>query len=209
MRKHPHAPKSNAGFSIIESLIALSVISIAVVAANKQFIDNRDATAIRKARAMFDRDMVRAMLLTRENNVCEKLNIMGLPMPGINNEIKLKTLTYDGVPYFEVDAAPTNMKTKLYRIKDIKLVQTSIQFGVTPKRARAQIEFTAAFYSTKGDELKLSGARKDKDTKSRAEIIIASRDGTTIDSCYGVFSRRITCNDENKTYSPEEDPSCK
>ena len=201
---------TQSGFGIIEALVALAAISLIVVAVNKQFLGNRENTAIRKARALFDVDMVRLMMVTEENNVCERLNILGLKMPGRNNKIDLDRLTYGSEVLFErhsVSKAPHKDKA-LYRITSIRLEQTSEQFGIAPKRARAEIQLEAAFFTPSGQEIKLGDARKDIDSKGFADIIITSDDGATIDSCYGIFSRRIACTDEKKTYNPEGDPSC-
>lgn len=201
---------AQSGFGIIEALVALAAISLIVVAVNKQFLGNRENTAIRKARALFDVDMVRLMMVTEENNVCERLNIIGRPMPGRGNKVDLDRLTYGSEVLFERHAVSkaTHKDKALYRIKTIKLEQTSDQFGIIPKRARAEIQLEAAFFNPNGQEIKIGDARRDMDTKGFADIIIASRDGAIIDSCYGIFSRRIACTDENKTYNPEGDPSC-
>lgn len=212
MRYNRLAPKSlaQAGFGIIEALIALAAISMIAVAINKQFLGNRENTAIRKARTLFDADLIRLMMVTEENSVCERLNIIGLPMPGVNGAINLPRILYGNQVLLETHAASVapNKDKALYRIERITLRQTSNRFGIRPRRARATIELEARFFNTRGQEIALGPDRKARDTLGYAEIIIAAQNGSTIDSCYGIYSRRIACNDENRIYNPEGDPSC-
>jgi hypothetical protein len=211
----PGAPDQNrqAGFGIIESLLVLLVISAVAAGLSQYFLSSKDQVLYRKARLAFEEDMLRLMMITEENSVCEHLSFVGsarLQLTGGRGGVRLNsidTLKFDGAPVLKVE------RQKRYEVKSIELMQESIVYASYPSRARGSIVVKVEFL----DKNKVPIVFKDADGNptdapktGRIDVILASDQtaGGVITSCYGAFSRKISCKDGNGTYNPEATPNC-
>lgn len=198
--------QGQAGFGIIESLIVLLIISAVAAGLSQYFLSSKDQVIYRKARLGFEEDMLRLMMITEENSVCEHLsfvNSANLQLTGGAGGVRLanlKILNFDGAPVLKVE------KKKRYEVKSIELMQESIVYASYPSRARASLVVKVEFLDKNGDPIPL----KDEQKLGRVDIILASDQsaGGQITSCYGTFSRKISCHDGNGKYNPEATPNC-
>jgi type II secretory pathway pseudopilin PulG len=196
---------AESGFGIIESMVALAAILIVGTILNTVFVGSADVLVYRKSRLLFEEKLLQLMVVTEENNVCEHLNIVqgGFFAKSAPGDViaTLNNINVDGQNLIEVG------RKGLFEIKKIEVIQDSITFGVNPVRARAKIVVTAEFFESK-DKTK-PVARVPLDQKTGGVVIMVAMDGSNrINSCYGTFSRRISCIDANGVYNPEKKPNC-
>lgn len=196
-----------AGFGIIESLIVLLVISAVAAGLSQYFLSSKDQILYRKARLGFEEDMLRLMMITEENTVCEHLSFVNngasLQLTGGKGGVRLasiKSLKFDGAPVLEVE------KKKRYEVKSIELMQESIVYAGYPSRARGSLVIKVEFLDKNGDPMPL----KEDQKLGRVDVILASDQTAAglITSCYGTFSRKISCLDGNGKFNPEATPNC-
>ncbi len=194
---------SESGFGIVESLVVLALIVTVIVMLNSYFTGTRDQLILQKARLEFEEEILRLMMITEENSVCEHLNFIdkvSLQIKPGSVLASFKKLELDGNPILEVK------KKKRFEVKSIELLQDSIYYAINPTRVRGSIRIKSEFYD-RFDKPLLS-VPEDKKT-AYVDIILASDTGDKISSCYGSFSRRIACRDGNGLYNPEVQPNCK
>lgn len=190
------------GFGILESIVVLAVVMGITVSLNSYFTGNRDMLTYQKARLELEEDLLRLMMITEENSVCEHLNFVGrVTLKSKAGDIiaKLNKLELKGVPVIEVK------KKKRYEVKAIEILQDSVFYAVAPKRVRGSIRITTEFFDRYGKVIPSVPVEK---KSSFIDIILASDNGSTVSSCYGSFSRRISCRDGNGLYNAEAQPNC-
>lgn len=192
------------GFGILESIVVLAVIMGITVSLNSYFTGSRDQLTYQKARLELEEDLLRLMMITEENSVCEHLSFVNKVNLGTKSGdvlAKLDKLELDGTPVIEVKKA----KNKRYEVKSIDLMQDSVFYAVAPTRVRGSIRIRTEFYDRYGKPIPSIPEEK----KSQyIDIILASESGSVITSCYGSFSRRIACRDGNGLYNAEAQPNC-
>ncbi|MES2744544.1 MAG: hypothetical protein V4655_03915 [Bdellovibrionota bacterium] len=194
--------RGEEAFGILESLVVLALIMTVIVSLNQYFIGSRDQVLYQKARLDFEEDILRLMMITEENSVCEhlsfinKVNLGSAPRTVL---AKLSSIELDGMPIIEVK------KKKRYEVKSIELMQDSIFYAVAPTRVRGSIRIKTEYYDRYNKPIASVPEHK---KQAYVDIILASDSGGPITSCYGSFSRRIACKDGNGLYNAEAQPNC-
>lgn len=197
-------PSSESGFGIIDSLIALAIMSVFLMFFGLNFVSKKDQVAIEEARIQFDGLIAKVLITTEDNAVCDRLNI-------INSEYRMADAS--GVTLYSTNALRLG-GTELIkvgtegrvRLKKIELVQMSRVFGVMPRRAKAQIRLTAEYLDREGRVMKNV---PQADTVGLVELMIEGLDDNIVRSCYGRFSERIKCLDMRGSYSLDREPNCR
>ncbi|RYZ60785.1 MAG: type II secretion system protein, partial [Proteobacteria bacterium] len=118
-----------SGFGIIESLVVLALIVTVIVSLNSYFTGTRDQLSLQKARLEFEEEILRLMMVTEENNVCEHLSFV--------NTVDLKILPGTVLGTFKkIDLAGNPVlevrKKKRFEVKSIELIQDSIFYAINP-----------------------------------------------------------------------------
>ena len=201
--RHTNPRFAQSGFGIIEALVVLLLIAGAAAGLGRFFLSSKDMVLNQQARLAFEEDLLRLMMITEENSVCEHLNLVssGFKLqPGSQVAIgKIPVLEFDQVTMAKVG------KDRRYGIKSIELIQLSREYGTNPRRARGSIVIVPEFYEKDGITVK-KGSKLP--TRGNIDVIIAADPGGLITSCYGTFSRKISCLDGNGTFNPEATPNC-
>jgi hypothetical protein len=202
LRNRTGKGRGEEAFGILESLVVLALILTVVVSLNWYFVKGRDQLVYQKARLEFEEDILRLMMITEENAVCEHLSFINnvkLALAPHTVLAKLDRIELYGTPVLEVK------KKKRYEVKSIELVQESIFYAIAPTRVRGRIIVRSEFYDRYGKPVASVPAEK---KMAFVDIILASDTGGPVTSCYGSFSRRIACRDGNGLYNAEAKPNC-
>lgn len=190
------------GFGILESLVVLALILSVTAGLNSYFVGSRDQLTYQKARLEFEEEILRLMMITEENSMCEHLSFIGkvnlATDPG-SVLASLPKLEVDGHTILEVK------KKKRYEVKSIDLMQDSIFYAIAPTRVRGSIRIKTEYFDRFGKPVTSIPEEK---KAAFVDIILASDTGGPITSCYGSFSRRIACRDGNGLYNAEAQPNC-
>lgn len=202
-RNADSGPSDQSGFGIIESIVVLALILSVTAGLNSYFVGSRDQLTYQKARLEFEEEILRLMMVTEENSMCEHLSFIGKVKLAEKPGTVLATfpkLELAGNTVLEVK------KKRRYEVRSIELLQDSVFYAIAPTRVRGSIRIKTEFFDRFGKPV----ASIPEEKKSAfVDIILASDTGSgPITSCYGSFSRRIACRDGNGLYNAEAQPNC-
>ncbi len=193
------------GFGIIEAVVVMAAVLAIIVYMGQTFVSRKQFIAQQSAALHFQEDLERLFLVTEENSVCEKLNFVG--KASLAGGAQTTIAKYDEISLSGMPVIKTGLYG-FYRIKEIELKQESIVFAHNPERAKARIYVRAEFFAPDKKTIVAEGKGSPAPREMFVELVVASDSGSTIDSCYGTFSRRIACIDSNGSYNPESKPNC-
>ncbi|MBC7531210.1 MAG: type II secretion system protein [Oligoflexus sp.] len=202
---HRNPRFAQSGFGIIEALVVLLLIAGAAAGLGQFFLSSKDMVLNQRARLAFEEDLLRLMMITEENSVCEHLNLVSSGFKLLNTGSS--NLRIGEIPKLEFDNVVMAKvgKDRRYGIKSIELFQLSVEYGKNPRRARGSIVIVPEFYEKDGITVKKGSELPEK---GNIDVIIAADPGGLINSCYGTFSRKISCLDGNGIFEPERTPNC-